>query len=353
MTDRNEIEALALEFVSEAGKADREQDHSAKLAWTKAAAKVQALARRLSPPAARVPEGWQLVPRELTKEMFYARDRAPFVWGDTFATVQLQWREMLSAAPQPEAVKAEPVAHWSIAAAEGLRPYIDMMLPSQATTGPSHLLWMLCRMRDGMSATKACRWLGWIQCAIVASGAATLEEMKAHNLRHSENSAHPAPPPADHSPGAGNVVPDAVKAGGEAPEPAEAGHKNWMNGCPQPCDVPNGEGPCCCGAWHDKPDAGQREGVDSEIASLIQDATGCSDSDSVYAAMAVIRRLASAPQPTQRGEEGASAKQRDPHQVWPEFDRVVIDAWKDGGDGLGLDLIACRKSMLAQPEDSP
>lgn len=46
----------------------------------------------------------------------------------------------------------------------------------------------------------------------------------------------------------------------------------------------------------EKPEAGQREGVESEIASLIQDATGCADSDSVYAAMAVMNRLASAQQ---------------------------------------------------------
>ncbi len=47
-----------------------------------------------------------------------------------------------------------------------------------------------------------------------------------------------------------------------APAP-EAAHRNWKNGCSQPCDAPNGEVPCCCGAWHDKPEAGQGEGVEA------------------------------------------------------------------------------------------
>lgn len=61
-----------------------------------------------------------------------------------------------------------------------------------------------------------------------------------------------------------------------APESPEAQHRNSMNGCPQPCDAPNGEVPCCCGAWHDKPeaDAGSGAGgVDVEaLASQMVDA---------------------------------------------------------------------------------
>lgn len=79
-----------------------------------------------------------------------------------------------------------PFRHWVFTAAEGLRFYIDRMEENGDVTGPRHLLWMLGKIGEGMSATKACRWIGWIQCAIVASGVATMKEMKEHNDRHRE-----------------------------------------------------------------------------------------------------------------------------------------------------------------------
>jgi hypothetical protein len=41
---------------------------------------------------------------------------------------------------------------------------------------------MLCKVVDGdITGEKAHRWLGWAQCAVVNSGAATLEDMKKIN----------------------------------------------------------------------------------------------------------------------------------------------------------------------------
>lgn len=50
-----------------------------------------------------------------------------------------------------------------------------------------HLHWMLIAlMTEEVTGDKAHRWLGWVQCAIVVGGGATLEQMKAANKRASE-----------------------------------------------------------------------------------------------------------------------------------------------------------------------
>jgi hypothetical protein len=57
-------------------------------------------------------------------------------------------------------------------------------------TGFMHLQEMLSKMRRSnkedppMSYGKANRWLGWMQCAVVAHGLASLEEMKNINREH-------------------------------------------------------------------------------------------------------------------------------------------------------------------------
>ena len=49
-----------------------------------------------------------------------------------------------------------------------------------------HLLDMFTRMtHEEFSEGKLNRWLGWIQCAVVVQGFATLDEMKEINKRHS------------------------------------------------------------------------------------------------------------------------------------------------------------------------
>ena len=50
-----------------------------------------------------------------------------------------------------------------------------------------HLRDMRRRVHDDMSGSKLGRWLGWAQCAVVASGHATLDEMKQINLSFRDN----------------------------------------------------------------------------------------------------------------------------------------------------------------------
>ena len=53
--------------------------------------------------------------------------------------------------------------------------------------GLDHLRGMLAAVEAAavtFSPAKLGRWLGWVQCAVVAAGAGTLEEMKAINERH-------------------------------------------------------------------------------------------------------------------------------------------------------------------------
>lgn len=49
----------------------------------------------------------------------------------------------------------------------------------------THLISMNERITPDFSEAKLGRWLGWAQCAVVAAGCATLEEMKELNKRHS------------------------------------------------------------------------------------------------------------------------------------------------------------------------
>lgn len=59
----------------------------------------------------------------------------------------------------------------------------DKKMPSGETPlDYPHVAGMLIRMKEQpMSYGKQCRWLGWAQCAVVAAGCATLDEMKAIN----------------------------------------------------------------------------------------------------------------------------------------------------------------------------
>ena len=54
-------------------------------------------------------------------------------------------------------------------------------------TGPlsfPHILYMQRRVDASFSEAKLGRWLGWAQAAVVASGCATLDDMKEINRRH-------------------------------------------------------------------------------------------------------------------------------------------------------------------------
>jgi len=58
--------------------------------------------------------------------------------------------------------------------------------------GYKHLysMWTKVCFND-FSEAKLNRWLGWMQCAIVADGYATLEEMKELNRRYTDPTAEP------------------------------------------------------------------------------------------------------------------------------------------------------------------
>jgi hypothetical protein len=73
--------------------------------------------------------------------------------------------------------------------AAGDRPHT---MPATGATGTIHLYDMLDQMRKSnkeeppMSYGKANRWLGWMQCAVVAHGLASLDEMKDMNREHAK-----------------------------------------------------------------------------------------------------------------------------------------------------------------------
>jgi hypothetical protein len=73
--------------------------------------------------------------------------------------------------------------------AEGALPHT---MSIAGPTGTIHLLDMLYQMRRSnkeeppMSYGKANRWLGWMQCAVVAHGLASLQEMKDMNREHAK-----------------------------------------------------------------------------------------------------------------------------------------------------------------------
>lgn len=50
--------------------------------------------------------------------------------------------------------------------------------------GLTHLKDMWFRLDKNFSDAKVGRWLGWAQCAVVASGVASLDEMKSINLEN-------------------------------------------------------------------------------------------------------------------------------------------------------------------------
>jgi len=92
---------------------------------------------------------------------------------------------------------------------------VAQKLPNSGPLSAAHLINMYHRMReredenDPMSYGKKCRWLGWAQCAVVASGAATLEDMKRINERNKKD-----PDDAVHTEGCGGVSEN--QEGGEA-----------------------------------------------------------------------------------------------------------------------------------------
>lgn len=85
--------------------------------------------------------------------------------------------------------------HWVFAAAEAHTPFLARLAlehearDDASSLGWNHLTWMVLQIRERkFSATKACRWLGWIQAALVSHGVATLDEMKAINKSASDAS---------------------------------------------------------------------------------------------------------------------------------------------------------------------
>lgn len=61
-------------------------------------------------------------------------------------------------------------------------------MPDAGDLSYPHIAGMLIRMKETeMSYGKLCRWLGWAQAAVVASGGATLDDMKRVNMRHIDN----------------------------------------------------------------------------------------------------------------------------------------------------------------------
>lgn len=95
-------------------------------------------------------------------------------------TLQLAWESQAKGA---EAALSATTQHWVYAAAEAHRPLVLKMMKWGGHGGRDHLLHMLREIaKSGMSPTKACRWLGWIQGSLYAEAIATLDELKAINL---------------------------------------------------------------------------------------------------------------------------------------------------------------------------
>ena len=76
--------------------------------------------------------------------------------------------------------------HWVFAAAEAHRELAGCVEEGPESWQRAHLLHMLDTIKAGMSPTKACRWLGWIQAAMCFGQIATLEELKAINRAASD-----------------------------------------------------------------------------------------------------------------------------------------------------------------------
>ena len=61
----------------------------------------------------------------------------------------------------------------------------EASMPKSGPLSYRHIATMLDQVElGGLSYGKQCRWLGWMQCAVVAGGCATLEDMKNINLAH-------------------------------------------------------------------------------------------------------------------------------------------------------------------------
>lgn len=86
-------------------------------------------------------------------------------------------------ADELRAAQSASGAHWVGAAAEAHRGFVVALEdPSVFPDGGAHLLWMIDQIKaGGMSDTKACRWLGFIQGVLCARGAAMLDELKEIN----------------------------------------------------------------------------------------------------------------------------------------------------------------------------
>lgn len=84
-----------------------------------------------------------------------------------------------------QAILCTPVSelgkrHWVYAAAEKHRRVVEGLVGTDRER--AHLIYMLDSIGTGkMSATKSCRWLGWIQGVLNEKGALTLDEAKAIN----------------------------------------------------------------------------------------------------------------------------------------------------------------------------
>lgn len=77
--------------------------------------------------------------------------------------------------------------HWVYSAAEACRPFLRKIPTGKGSCHREHISSMIREVARGeFTSTKACRWLGWIQAAIVFGGAATLADMKAINRAASE-----------------------------------------------------------------------------------------------------------------------------------------------------------------------
>ena len=77
--------------------------------------------------------------------------------------------------------------HWVFAAAEAHRPLLEKWATVRHDAlCRDHARWMLDKIRDeGFSATKACRWLGWVQAALNLDGV-PLDELKRINKAASD-----------------------------------------------------------------------------------------------------------------------------------------------------------------------
>lgn len=63
----------------------------------------------------------------------------------------------------------------------------EIKLLGHPSLGLQHIVDMHVQIKTSeMSDTKLCRWLGWMQAAIVAWGCASLEDMKQINMRNAE-----------------------------------------------------------------------------------------------------------------------------------------------------------------------